>query len=148
MQPGAFVRVLLPTRGKPREPGLLHVGYVLVVARGECVVAYSTSQPWPSDTPLPSGVRLVDAQDAARLNQSRAFLLRLDVLARLPMTRDWFPDIDHPNQGVIAIAQPSLQTELTRLAVNVARRRRELLQICADRRVLNPPASPHHYTHC
>ena len=56
-------------------------------------------------------------------------MLRLDVLARLPMRRDWFPEIDHPSQGVIAIAQSALQTELTRLAVNVARRRRELLEM-------------------
>lgn len=129
MQPGAFVRVLFPTREQPREPGLPHIGYVLVVAGQEAVVAYSTSQPWPLDTPLPAGARLFDAQEATRLNQSRAFLLRLDVLARLPMTRAWFPEIDQPNRGVIATAPPTLQTELTRQAVNVARRRRELLEV-------------------
>ena len=41
----------------------------------------------------------------------------------------WFPEIDHPNRGVIAIAPPALQSELTRLAVNIGRRRRELLEM-------------------
>jgi hypothetical protein len=60
-----------------------------------------------------AGVRLFDAREAARLNQSRAFMLRLDVLARLPLTRAWFPDIDLPDDGVIAFARASLQAELT-----------------------------------
>ena len=86
MVPGAFVRVLFPTREKPRQPGLLHIGYVLGTTAGEAMVAYTTSQPWPAGTPLPAGVRLFDADEAARLNQSRAFFLRLDVLAKLPLT--------------------------------------------------------------
>jgi hypothetical protein len=129
IQPGAFVRVLFPTRERPREPGLPHIGYVLVTARQAAIVAYTTSQAWPSDTPLPTGARLFNAAEAAHLNQSRAFLLRLDVLARLPMTTAWFPDIDHPEQAAVAIASPALQSELTRLAVNVGRRRRELIEM-------------------
>lgn|SRR5487761_2489854 len=129
MQPGTFVRVLFPTRENPRAPGLLHIGYVLVVAGQAAIVAYTTSQPWLPNTPLPAGARLFDAQEAARLNQSRAFLLRLDVLARLPLTGAWFPDLDQASQGVIATAPPGLQAELTRLAVNLARRRRELLEL-------------------
>ena len=127
--PGTFVRVLFPTREQPDAPGLLHVGYVLVVANQEAIVAYTTSQPWPVGIPLPAGARLFNAQEAARLNQSRAFLLRLDVLARLPLTRAWFPDIDQPDRGAIAVASGPLRAELTRLATNLARRRRELLDI-------------------
>ena len=127
--PGSFVRVLFPTREQPRVPGLPHIGYVLTIANGEAIVAYTTSQPWPSRTPLPAGARLFDAEEAAGLNQSRAFLLRLDVLARLPLTRDWFPGLDQPNQGVIAVAPAALRRELTRLATNLIRRRRESLDI-------------------
>jgi hypothetical protein len=101
---------------------------VLVIANNAALVAYTTSQPWPSDVPLPAGARLFDAQAAAQLNQSRAFLLRLDILARLPLTSRWFPDIEQPNQGVIAVAPQALQSELSRLAANLVRRRRELLQ--------------------
>jgi hypothetical protein len=129
IEPGTFVRVLFPTREQPRVPGLLHVGYVLTVAGREAIVAYTTSQPWPAGTPLPASARLFDADEAARLNQSRAFLLRLDMLARLPLTRTWFPDIDRPNNGVIAAAPALLRREITGLATNLLRRRRELLDI-------------------
>jgi hypothetical protein len=127
--PGTFVRVLFPTREQPHVPGLMHIGYALTVANQEAIVAYTTSQPWPTETPLPAGARLFDAREAARLHQSRGFLLRLDVLARLPLTNAWFPDMDKPDNGVIARAPTSLQTELTHLATNLVRRRRELLQI-------------------
>ena len=46
MVPGAFVRVKFPTREKPRQPGLLHIGYVLGGTATEVMVACTTSQPW------------------------------------------------------------------------------------------------------
>jgi hypothetical protein len=129
IRPGTFVRVLFPTREQPHVPGLLHIGYVLTVANQEAIVAYTTSQPWPAGTPLPAGVRLFDASEAARLNQSRAFILRLDVLARLPLTRAWFPDMEQRDRGILAVASASLRNELTHLATNLVRRRRDLLQM-------------------
>jgi len=129
VMPGAFVPVLFPTREAPTQPGLPHIGYVLGVASGHAMVAYTTSQPWPPDIPLPAGARLFDAEAAARLNQSRAFTLRLDVLAKLPFTRAWFPHIDQPNHGIIAVAPASMQEELTRPATNLVRRRRDLLDM-------------------
>jgi hypothetical protein len=129
MMPGAFVRVLFPTHEKPRQPGLLHVGYVLGRTAAEAMVAYTTSQPWHEGAPLPVGARLFDADEAARLNQSRAFMLRLDVLAKLPLTEAWFPDIAQPGQGVIAVAPARLQQELTYIAINLVRRRRMLIQM-------------------
>ena len=92
-------------------------------------VANTTSQPWPAGTPFPAGVRLFDAREAAQLNQSRAFILRLDVLARLPVTRAWFPDMEQRDRGIIAVASASLRNELTHLATNLVRRRRDLLQM-------------------
>lgn len=129
MVPGAFIRVLFPTSEKPRQPGLLHIGYVLGGTRTEVMVAYTTSQPWPAGTPLPAGVRLFTAEEAVKLNQSRRFLLRLDVLAKLPMTAAWFPDIGEKDQGIIAVAPARLQEELTALAANLVRRRRDLIQM-------------------
>src|SRR6185312_16578417 len=104
MIPGAFVRVKFPTREKPRQPGLVHIGYVLGGTDTEVMVAYTTSQSWPATVPLPAGARLFDHDEAQRLNQSRAFMLRLDVLAKVPMTEAWFPDLALPGQGVIAVA--------------------------------------------
>jgi hypothetical protein len=136
MIPGAFVRVLFPTREKPRQPGLLHIGYMLVVTATEAMVAYTTSQPWPAAVPLPAGARVFSSEEALRLNQSRAFLLRLDVLARLPLTPIWFPDLNRGapdlNRGaneMIAVAPAPLQAELAKFAMNLARRRRELVQV-------------------
>jgi hypothetical protein len=129
MIPGAFVRVRFPTREKPRQPGLLHIGYIIGGTATETLVAYTTSQPWPSDVPLPAGARLFDADEARRLNQSKAFVTRLDILAKLPLAKAWFPDIDRPGQGIVAIAPADLQAELLQVAANLARRRRELLQM-------------------
>jgi hypothetical protein len=127
--PGTFVRVLFPTREQQHVPGLLHIGYVLTLANQEAIVAYTTSQPLPAGTPLPARARLFDAREAARLNQSRAFMLRLDVLARLPLTRAWFPDMEQRDRGIIAVASASLRDELTRLAANLVRRHRDLLHM-------------------
>ncbi len=129
MVPGAFVRVKFPTREKPRQPGLLHICYVLGGSATEIMVAYTTSQPWPPTVPLPAGTRLFDREEAAGLNQSRAFMLRLDVLAKLPVTGAWFPDLALPGQGVIAVASVRLQDELTDLTTNLVRRRRSLIQM-------------------
>jgi len=129
MVPGAFIRVMFPTHEKPRQPGLLHVGYVLGSTATEAMVAYTTSQPWAPNVPLPAGVRLFDVAEAARLNQTRAFVLRLDVLAKLSLTEAWFPDIRQPDCGVIAVAPARLQEELTDLATNLVRRRRDLIQM-------------------
>lgn len=129
MVPGAFVRVRFPTREKPRQPGLLHIGYVLGGTATEVMVAYTTSRPWPATVPLPAGARLFDREEAERLNQSRAFMLRLDVLAKLPMTAAWFSDLVLPGQGVIAVAPARLRDELTDIATNLVRRRRSLIQM-------------------
>lgn len=129
MVAGTFVRVLFPTHEKPRPPGLLHVGYVLGCTVTEAILAYTTSQSWPAHTPLPAGARFFDGEEAARLNQSRPFVMRLDVLAKLPLTDAWFPDIARPGRGVIAVAPARLQEELTDLAMNLVRRRRALIQI-------------------
>jgi hypothetical protein len=129
MPPGAFVRVLFPTHEKPRQPGLLHIGYVLGATAMEVIVACTTSQPWPQGTLLPSGARFFDAEDARALNQSRPFILRLDILAKLPRTAAWFPDIDRVDQEVIAVAPARLQAELVDLATNLVRRRKALIQV-------------------
>jgi len=68
-------------------------------------------------------------EEAERLNQSRAFILRLDVLAKLPVTEAWFPDLALSGLGVIAVAPARLRDELTVLATNLVRRRRNLIQM-------------------
>ena len=93
------------------------------------LVACTTSQPRPAGIPLPAGARLFDADEAAALNQSRAFILRLDILAKLPLTATWFPDIETANQGIVAVAPARLREELNDLAMHLVRRRRSLIQM-------------------
>ncbi len=71
----------------------------------------------------------LDAEAAAGLNRSHPFMLRLDILARLPLTRAWFPDMEQPGRGIISVAPTLLREELTRLAASLVRRRRDLLCI-------------------
>jgi hypothetical protein len=115
--------VLFPTVERPRVPGLLHIGYVIGATARDAVVAYTTSQPWPVDIPLALGARVFSPAEAVALNQNRGFLLRIDLLARLPMTAVWFPDIAKPGQGVIAVAPAALQRELTALGAALLQRR-------------------------
>ena len=79
--------------------------------------------------PPPAGVRLFDAAEARSLNQCRAFVLRMDVLAKVPVSAAWFPDLARPGQAVIAVVTERLREELNDLAANLVRRRRDLIQM-------------------
>jgi PAS domain S-box-containing protein len=88
------------------------------------IVADTTSRPWPATMPPPVGARLFDREQVARLDQSRASMPRLNVLAKPPMTEAWFPDAARNKQGVIAVAPARSCDELPDLATNLVRRRR------------------------
>jgi hypothetical protein len=124
---GAFVKTLFPTSERPRRPGLLHICYCLAVTRPIVLMAYSSSQPWPAATPLPPGVRIFEAAEAARLNQ-RPFVLYLNRLARLPLTPEWFPELSEPSQGVVAVAPAVLRDQLLKTMMELMQRRRDLIQ--------------------
>jgi hypothetical protein len=119
---GAFIEVLFPTTEKPRQPGLPHICYGLAVRPPLVLVAYTTSAPWPPHTPLPLGVRLFTQEEAVALNQRRAFRLHLKRQARMPLTTRWFPKLDAPDQGVIAVAPERLRQELYEMTLDLLRR--------------------------
>lgn len=121
---GAFVKVLFPTSEKPREPGLLHIAYVLAVRPPLVLVAYSTSQNWPVGIPQPFGLRVFSAEDAAALNQ-RPFVLHPQRQAKLLLSPRWFPEFERPGQGVVAMAPPPLREEIFGIVVALERRFRE-----------------------
>jgi hypothetical protein len=106
---------------------MLHIYYCLAVAKPLVLVAYSSSQAWPSGVPLPPGVRIFGRAEAARLNQ-RPFVLYLNRLARLPLTSAWFPELDRSSQGVVAVAPVVLRDQLLKAMLELAQRRRELVQ--------------------
>ena len=124
---GAFAKTRFPTRERPRRPGPLHICYCVALVRPIAIMAYSSSQPWPSGIPLPYGVCIFGAAEAASLNQ-RPFVLYLNRLAKLPLTSAWFPELDSASQGVVAIAPHSLRDQLLDTLSELLRRRRELIQ--------------------
>lgn len=121
---GAFVEALFPTSETPRQPGLRHVCFCLGVRPPLALMAYTTSAQRPAGIPLPFGVRIFTAEEAAALNRARAFRLHLNRQARLPLTAAWFPRIEAPGQGVIAIASARLRQELFETAVELEKRYR------------------------
>lgn len=125
---GAFVRVLFPTDEKPRQPGLLHIGYCLGTDGRLALIAYTTSQPWPSRIPTPRGVRMFESPEARTLNQ-KPFVLDLARLARLPLSERWFPDIGTPSNGVIARAGTAQRTELFAIAQDLLEHHRETMRL-------------------
>ena len=125
---GAFVEILFPTTEKPREPGLLHICYCLAVLPPLALVAYTTSVPWPPETPLPFGVRLFTQEEATALNQQRAFRLLLNRQAKIPLTTRWIPKMEEANQGVIAVAPAKLREELYKMTLELVRRHEQNIQ--------------------
>lgn len=125
---GAFIEVLFPTTEKPRQPGLSHVCYCLAVRPPLVLVAYTTSVPWPPNTPLPLGVRLFTQDDAAALNQQRAFRLHLNRQARIPLDTRWIPNLDGLNGGVIAVAPARLRQELYEMTLELVKRYEQNVQ--------------------
>jgi hypothetical protein len=77
--------------------------------------------------PLPPGVRVFDRRTAAAIRQ-RPFVLYLNRIARLPLTSSWFPEIETPTQGVVAVAPAALRDELLLASIDLARRHRDLVQ--------------------
>jgi len=126
---GAFIEVLFPTTEKPGLPGLPHICYCLAVRPPLVLVAYTTSVPWPSNTPPPLGVRPFSQEEAIALNQRRAFPLHLNRQARMPLTTRWFPKLDAPGQGVIAVAPEQLRQELYERNLDLLRRHEQTIEL-------------------
>jgi hypothetical protein len=121
---GAFVRAFFPLLSKPREPGLLHICHCLAVRPPLALIADTTSQPWPSGIPLPFSVRIFSREEAAALNQARAFRLHFNRQARTNLSARWLPELDNPDRGIIAIAPPHLRQQLFELTVELEKRHR------------------------
>lgn len=92
------------------------------------LVAYTTSVPWPPNTPLPLGVRLFTRDEAAVLNQQRAFRLHLNRQARIPLDARWIPNLSGTNEGVIAVAPARLRQELYEMTLELVKRYEQNMQ--------------------
>lgn len=68
--------------------------------------------------PLPFGVRIFTREEAAALGQQRAFRLHLNRQARVPVTTEWFPDLDSSNQGALRWRPRAYAKNFTRSRLN------------------------------
>ena len=136
MQEGDFVWCAFPERENPARPGPLHLAYTLAVSgvvapdggrEFTALAAYTTSQSWLG-APLPLGVVAFDQQDAAKLGQTRAFVMDLRRLAVLPLTLEWFPGLDQPGRGVQGHMPKRQQLRYAQVATDLLTRRPEIVE--------------------
>ena len=108
---------------RPR-PGPRHIGYVALSTsrdtEGIVWLAFTTSQLWTG--PKPSGVYGVDRDAAAGMGQSRPFTLDLRRLANVPVTAEWFPDLEAPAHGIVGRAPERLRLVYEAAIIELARR--------------------------
>jgi hypothetical protein len=93
------------------------------------MLAYTSSGPWrPTEHGVPLGVIQFDHAAARALNQV-PFHLDLRVLARVPETLEWLPNLDTSDHGIIAWADRGLRERIALLVIQMARRRPEVIEI-------------------
>jgi len=126
---GAFVLTNFPL-GPPHRrdvPGPTpHIAYCLgfrsEVAPLQLMLAYTSSvqRRWGMER-VPLGVIEFDVVAAAALKQ-RPFHIDLRCLARVPISTAWLPRLDRVDRGVVAWADRALQTRITGVLSELARR--------------------------
>jgi hypothetical protein len=108
---GDFVWSNFPAREDPARPGPRHPGYVTLSSNSSpanaVFLAYTTSQPWTG--PRPFGLYAFDRESAAEMGQSRPFTLDLRRMAAVPVTVEWFPNLNTASHGTIRRAPEKLR---------------------------------------
>jgi hypothetical protein len=129
---GDFVWSNFPERENPARPGGRHIAYTLAVtgvasAGGATqsmfalFAAYATSQPWTAGT-KPPGVYEFSQDAAAAMGQSRPFTVDLRRVAAIPITSEWFPELDTPHRGIVGRAPEQLRMRFEEAAKSLFRR--------------------------
>jgi hypothetical protein len=121
---GDYVRCNFPFREKPGPGPSSHI--VLCLGTGQfqgvrvAIVAYTTSRVTFEGKQRPRQHLLVDAARAAKLGQSKSFHIDVSRVARLPITSDYFPDLQ---DGLV-----STFGQDPRFVEEVVKRQRELIE--------------------
>jgi hypothetical protein len=127
---GHFVWSAFPERENPARPGPRHIGYVALTTGSErfhaVFLAYTTSRPWTGPKPL--GLYTFDRDSAAAMGQPRAFTLDLRRMAAVPVTTEWFPDLNTPDHGIVGRAPEWRRVELEDTAKMLFRRSPEIVE--------------------
>jgi hypothetical protein len=61
---------------------------------------------------MPPGVYGFDRETAAGMGQARPFMLDLRRVAFVPVTVEWFPELQSPNHGIVGRASERIRLEL------------------------------------
>jgi hypothetical protein len=131
---GAFIWCRFPfgPPERPDRPGpARHIAYVLATAdRGAvALLAYTSSGRWrPATRTLPAGVIEFNAEAAGAVGQ-KPFHLDLRCLARVPITPEWFPDLDLPSRGTVGVAGKRLQNAIQAEARRLAERSPHIIEV-------------------
>lgn len=133
---GDFVWCAFPEHENPVQPGPLHLAYALAVSSSattggrqevSVLLAYTTTRPWLDPT-RPRGVFVFDRQEAARLGQTRAFVMDLRRLAAVPVTPLWFPRLDQAGSGVQGRMPKQQQRQYLQIVEYLLTRRPEIIE--------------------
>jgi hypothetical protein len=102
---GDFVWTNFPTREKPASPSAeRHIALCLRRFHGgdkgyALVAVYTTSRP-RGERPKARGEIEITAERAVEYGQRRAFRIDVKRVAALPITADFFPDLEKPGHGI------------------------------------------------
>ena len=107
---GAFVKALFRSTSGQAAGSVAHL---LLPGRDPDArdVAYTTSRPSPAHTRAPRRPGL-PRRGSPLAEFKRPFVLDLRRLAKLPLSKAWFPEIDMPSCGTVAVAPLTLRDEI------------------------------------
>lgn len=127
---GSFVWCRFPLRESNRKPGPadhLHLVYVADCSINEAVTIYTTSVIWDKNVPPALGIIIVEKQQAEEMRQ-KSFVLDTRRIGVLPLTEEWFPNINSENNGVLQIASKDFQKKVAQVSLDIAKRHKDIME--------------------
>jgi hypothetical protein len=118
--PGDFVSCLFPFREQPHRPGpMLHVVYcerLFAGSKGRAALAafYTTTVLHRPDEPKRPWIVEISEGSARKMGMQKAFAIDTHRIGFMPITMEFFPDLDRPDRGIRGRATPHLQSVLDR----------------------------------
>jgi hypothetical protein len=100
-----------------------------VPAYGAAVAVYTSSQAKKFGDGLPTGIIQVPVDRARQNKNNSAFFIDTRVRAYLPIHKDYFPDLDARDHGVITSIDPGLFRSVMEEFARVNERARELIVV-------------------
>ncbi len=139
--PGDFVWTNFPFENDPSHPGPgRHAGLIMATfaprdaqrlsskpasGHGMVVAVYTSSQVRKFGGNLPIGVISVSANRAQQSGNQTAFFIDVRRRAFMPISKEYFPELDMPGCGIVGQADKSLFAEARRQFILVNERHRE-----------------------